>query len=228
VRRRLLGGDGNRSSAGGVSSFRVRPVATEAATADSIGSSDLELVERHLHGDRGAFDELYQRTVHRVFGLALRLSGDREDAAELTQEVYVRVFRHLERFRGQSSLETWIFRVTLNHCRSRLGRRRLPVQSLDGPAEADAETASAEPVDPARDPEQQASAGETRRRVAAALAELPLTFREAVVLRDLEGLDYAEIATLLGVPIGTVRSRIARGRDQLRQIFARSVGGSER
>lgn len=197
--------------------------AVTTTTAGPIGGTDRELVERHLHGDRGAFDELYRRTVDRVFGLALRLSGDREDAAELTQEVYVRVFRHLERFRGQSSLETWIYRVTLNHCRSRLGRRRLPFLPLFGRSDEGREAPAVEPVDPARGPEERATAEETRRRVTAALGELALPFREAVVLRDLEGLDYAEIAELLAVPIGTVRSRIARGRDQLRQVLERSA-----
>jgi RNA polymerase sigma-70 factor (ECF subfamily) len=181
--------------------------ATATAAADH---RDAELAERHRWGDRAAFDEVYSQHAEMVYNLALRLAGDREEAADLTQEIFLRVFRHLGRFRGGSTLKTWIYRVAINHCRSRLGRRR-PVEPL--------ETAGAEPVDPARGPESRALAGDAERRVAAALAGLAPTFREAVVLRDLEGLAYQEIAEVLGVRVGTVRSRIARGREQLRELL---------
>ncbi len=181
-----------------------------AAEAAELGSRERSLVERHRWGDATAFEEVYRRFAEMVFNLAYRLAGEREEAADLTQEVFLRIYRHLGRFHGGSSLKTWIYRVALNHCRSRLGRRR-PLEPLDD--------AGAEPVDPARGPESRALAGDAGRRVAAALAGLPPAFREAVVLRDLEGLAYQEIAEVLGVRVGTVRSRIARGRDQLREIL---------
>jgi RNA polymerase sigma-70 factor (ECF subfamily) len=182
-----------------------------AAEAAELGSREQSLVERHLWGDATAFEEVYRRYGEMVFNLAYRLAGEREEAADLTQEVFLRIYRHLGRFHGRSSLKTWIYRVALNHCRSRLGRRR-PVEPLD-------DGAGAEPVDPSRGPESRALAGDTGRRVAAALAGLAPAFREAVVLRDLEGLAYQEIAEVLGVRVGTVRSRIARGRDQLRELL---------
>ena len=193
----------------------------EAATVSTAAvlehGEDLALVERHRLGDRRAFDEIYRRFDHMVYGLALRLSGSDDVAADLTQEIFLRVFRYIGQFRGRSSLKTWVFRIAINHCRSCLGRRRLPMQPLaDG---TDEDRGSAAYADPARGPEELAVAADEGRRVAAGLATLPASFREAVVLRDIEGLSYEEIALVLGVRIGTVRSRIARGRDQLRSFL---------
>jgi RNA polymerase sigma-70 factor (ECF subfamily) len=176
---------------------------------------DLEIVERHRQGDPEAFAEVYRDYEETVYNVALRMSGDPFDAADLAQETFLRIYRHLGKFRGRSALKTWIYRVALNHCRSRLGRRRLPMQPLLGP---DGESEREIP-DPARGPEERALARDEGRRVMAALAGVPVAFREAVVLRDLEDLSYEEIAEVLGVRIGTVRSRIARGRDKLRQIL---------
>jgi RNA polymerase sigma-70 factor, ECF subfamily len=182
-----------------------------AATA-TARQRDLDLVQRHRYGDREAFSEVYRDYEATVYNLALRMAGDPFDAADLTQEVFLRVYRHLGKFRGRSSLKTWIFRIAVNHCRSRLGRRRRPEQLPTGP-DGDVER----PIpDPARGPEERTLAGDAARRVERALAALPLEFREAVVLRDLEEMAYDEIAAVLGVRIGTVRSRIARGRQRLR------------
>ncbi len=176
---------------------------------------DLDLVERHRRGDPRAFEDLYQRFSAMIYNLALRLCGNPEDAADVTQEVFLRVYRHLEGFRARSSVKTWIYQIGLNHCRSRYARRPPPARPL---AEEGAEGVDPLP-DPGRDPEDLAQASETAARVQAALGGMEESFREAVVLRDLEGLDYAEIATVLGTPIGTVRSRIARGRERLRQAL---------
>jgi RNA polymerase sigma-70 factor (ECF subfamily) len=192
--------------------------------AAAIGGHDLdfELAQRHGRGDLGAFDEVYARYAAMVYNLALRLSGDGDEAADLTQEIFLRVFRHLDSFSGRSALKTWIFRVALNHCRERLSRFRpttLPIgEETDGPGTAGAVRLA----DPRRGPEEEAVAADVGRQVARALALLPGPFREAVVLRDLQGLAYQEIAAVLGVRVGTVRSRIARGREQLRGLLDRA------
>lgn len=193
-------------------------VSASAALDDQdLHRDDLRLVERHRYGDVSAFDELYERYATMVYNLALGLASDPEEAADLTQEIFLRLYRHLAKFRGRSSLKTWVFRVALNHCRSRLARRRNPfVRPLSGGGVLDEQPPR---PDPARDPEERASAREERERVAAAIARLPRVFREAVVLRDLQGLAYREVADVLGVRIGTVRSRIARGREQLRDLL---------
>jgi RNA polymerase sigma-70 factor (ECF subfamily) len=188
--------------------------------AAAVGGHDLdfELAQRHSHGDLRAFDEVYARYAAMVYNLALRLSGNGDEAADLTQEIFLRVFRHLDSFSGRSALKTWIFRVALNHCRERLSRFRpltLPIgEEMDEPG-------AARLADPRRDPEEEAVAADLGRQVTRALALLPAPFREAVVLRDLQGLSYQEIAAVLGVRVGTVRSRIARGREQLRNLLDR-------
>jgi RNA polymerase sigma-70 factor (ECF subfamily) len=176
---------------------------------------DIDLVERYRSGDLNAFDEVYERFGEMVYNLALRLSGNREEAADLTQEIFLRVYRHLGGFGGRSTLKTWIFRVALNHCRDRLSRYSPATLPIDDRAEESGPVFA----DPARSPEEMALAADEGRRVTEGLSLLPQVFREAVVLRDLEGLSYEEIAEVLGVRVGTVRSRIARGRDQLRCLL---------
>lgn len=188
-------------------------MAATTASTPHLGVADADLVARHRYGDEAAFAEVYRRHSGMVYNLALRLAGDPDEAADLAQEIFLRVYRHLGKFRGRSSLKTWVYRVALNHCRSRLGRRPPAAQPLAEPGTGN------EPADPRRGPEERASAADVGRRVARALARLPGRFRDAVVLRDLEELSYQEIAEVLGVRIGTVRSRIARGRDRLRQVL---------
>ncbi len=175
-------------------------------------ADDRDLALRHRYGDATAFDEVYQRYGEMVFNIALRLAGDREEAADLTQETFLRIYRHLAGFRGRSSLKTWIYRIAVNCCRSRLRRRdwnvrREPPERL------------AELVDGRAGPESRAATRELREQLEGAVRRLPVPFREAVVLRDVQGLSYDEIARVLGVRIGTVRSRIARGRERLRLLL---------
>lgn len=173
---------------------------------------DLELARRHRYGDPEAFAEIYARYSPMVYNLVLRLAGRPEEAADLAQEIFLRIHRSLGRFRGRSSLKTWIYRVAVNHCRNAFARRRPQPQSL-----AEREGEGWPPLaDPRRDPEQMALAADAGRRLELALAALPPVYREAVLLRDAEGLSYEEAAQVLGVAVGTVRSRIARGREQIR------------
>lgn len=180
---------------------------------------DVELVERHRCGDVQAFDEVYERFGEMVYNLSLRLAGNREEAADLTQEVFLRIYRHLGSFGGRSTLKTWVFRIAINHCRDRLSRHHPVMQAIDEDPEAGGVTLA----DPGRGPEELAVAADEGRRVMEGLSRLPTVFREAVVLRDLEGLSYEEIAEVLGVRVGTVRSRIARGREQLRLLLEKRL-----
>lgn len=176
--------------------------------------TDEDLVDRHRYGDEEAFTELFHRFNGMIYNVSYRMAGDPGVAEDLTQEVFLRIHRHLRKFAGRSSLKTWIYRITINHCNSRLGRKRIATRSLDDEASAYLQIA-----DTRRGPESRTSAHETSQVVARALAQVPSPYREAVVLRDLEELDYQEIADVLGVRIGTVRSRIARGRDRLRSAL---------
>ena len=178
-------------------------------------ASEQDLVLRHRYGDEEAFAEIFERFQGLVYNVALRMSGNEMDAQDLAQETFLRVHRHLGKFRGGSTLKTWIYRVTMNLCYSRLGRKRLRMVSID----ADDAPAALQVADPRRGPAEMAQAAEERRQVQAGLLQVATPFRQAVVLRDLEGLAYHEIAEVLEINIGTVRSRISRGRAQLKQAL---------
>ena len=161
------------------------------------------LVEAARNGDRRATDELLREHRPRVAALCRRLMGNDADADDATQEALLAIVRGLPRFDGRSSFSTWAYRVASNACLDELRRRgRRPAPADDAVLEA---AVSQDPT----------GAAGTRMDVEAALARLPFEFRTAVVLRDLAGFDYAEIAAILGIPPGTVRSRIARGRAAL-------------
>ena len=187
--------------------------ASQVLTPPLTTARDHDLAHRHRYGDETAFREIYDRFSPMVYNLCLRLSGDPSRAQDLSQEVFLRVFKGLPRYRGASSLKTWIYSIALNHCRGRLGRRGLELTELDD------ENWAQGPADPARGPEENLLVRDGERRIAKALLALPVRFREAVVLRDLEGLSYEEIAAVLRVRTGTVRSRIARGRERLRGLL---------
>lgn len=189
----------------------------EAAAAEftEMADQDLELVERHRYGDSTAFDEVYERYSPMVYNLALRLAGSTEEAEDLCQETFLKIYRHLAGFQGRSSLSTWIYRVALNNCRSRYRRQRRWRTRLLPDSTEQLERLE----DGRRGPEERAVARDSVETISAAIVQLPRIFREAVVLRDIESLSYEEIAEVLGLRIGTVRSRIARGRDRLRSLL---------
>lgn len=176
---------------------------------------DDALVAAARGGDRAALEALLRRHHDRVHALCRRLAGNEADALDATQEALIAIVRGLPRFDGRARFSTWVHRVATNACLDELRRRgRRPVPGL--PEERDPEAGGAVP-DPRAGLATEAVAD--RLEIDAALAELTPEFRAAVVLRDLCELDYAEIAEVLDVPPGTVRSRIARGRAQLARLL---------
>jgi len=170
------------------------------------------------------FEQLVREHRDLVHNLGYRLLGDAAAAEDLTQEVFLRVYKGLKRFRGDSSHKTWIYRITLNTASNlrkswarRARRRHVP---LHEPAAEGALAPEESLATESADPERIAASSQIGRRVQDALDEMPVEFREAVVLRDVEGLSYLEIAEVLQVSIGTVKSRIARGRALLRDRLA--------
>jgi len=186
-----------------------------AIAATPTIQSDRDLVTRHQYGDPEAFDEVYERFGGQVFQIARRMSGDAALAEDLSQEIFLRIYKYLDRFKGKSSLKTWVYTVSINCCRSRLGRRARRGKSF---VEVEEERFDQMPS-PTEGTEARVVRREAHETLARALARLPRKFREAVVLRDIGDLSYEEISGVLGVRIGTVRSRIARGRDRLRGLF---------
>jgi len=177
-------------------------------------NSDEELLARARRGDQRSFDEFVSRHAPAVFRWMVRAVG-LEDAEELAQEIFFRAFRGLSRYRGDAPPRAWIAAIAHNAVKNRY-RFRGRFRRIFAP------TPESVPVEAfaSDDPEAAASAEESRRFVSEALKRLPEEFRMPVILRDLEGWNYEEIAVSLGLPVGTVKSRIARGRGQLREILA--------
>lgn len=176
---------------------------------------DPSLVRAVQRGERGAMDDLIRATYADVYALSRRLLGDPSDAADATQEVYLRVVRSVLGFRGEASFGTWLHRVTVNVCSTALTKRgdvRARGQSA-GPVEMDVEI-----VDSAADPALRAETADLAARAAGALARLPEDAREVVVLRDVQGLSTKEAAKVLGISEGAVKVRLHRAHARLREL----------
>jgi RNA polymerase sigma-70 factor, ECF subfamily len=193
----------------------VKPI--RALTWPDVGGREAALVQRCAAGDEDACAALVDEHQRLVYQLALHLLGDHNEALDLSQEVFLRVFRTIHRFRGQSALRTWIYRIAINQARNRMRwwrrRRRGQQVSLDdhvrAPGELPSESAT---TSPERVYRQKEVAG----RIWQALEALPFDQKTAIVLREIDGLSYDEIAFSLGVAVGTVKSRLARARESLR------------
>jgi RNA polymerase sigma-70 factor (ECF subfamily) len=179
-----------------------------------ISDPDAELLDRWQAGDESAFGDLVRRHQRRVFGLVLRMLGNREEAEDVAQEAFLSLHRHGRRFRRQARFSTFVYRVAANAALNRrrtLGRKRAREEALARRQDAGFDL----PVTP-RDPESAASGSQIQARVQAALLELSPDLRVAIVLCDIEGQSYSDIAVMLQIPEGTVKSRIHRARHALR------------
>jgi RNA polymerase sigma-70 factor (ECF subfamily) len=195
-------------------------VGYDAGTTTASGS-DTALVSRLKRGERSAYEELIATYQTVVYGLAYRLLGDAEEARDVSQETFLKAYRHIGAFRGDCGLKTWLYRMTVNQASNQRRwwrrRHRRDTVSLDAPRGETAATLGEGLESGVRSPEQAALAAERQRLLLAALESLKHDYRAAVVLRDIEELSYEEIAEAVGVPVGTVKSRIARGREELRR-----------
>lgn len=175
--------------------------------------SDQELVQRFVSGDRASFAHLVERHERRVYNLAYRMLGRKEDAEDATQEAFLSALRNLPSFRGEAAFATWLHRITVNACYDALRRRKPEAELPEDPGHAGAEPDLAESATAAVD-------------VQRALLTVPQEFRAALVLHDVQDLGYEEIGHILGIPVGTVKSRIHRGRVALaRALSAPGTGG---
>ena len=213
--------------------MRAESTMSDLASAIGIQSEEQVLVRELKLGSEQAFALLIAQYSQPIYSLIARSLRDPADAADVTQEVFVKVFRSISGFHGDASLRTWIYRIALHETsnqprwRSRHKTQELaidaPIENEEGQCTCMADTLAtcdASPFDCVL-------RSETRHRVEAALRELPDAYREVVVLREIEGFGYEEIAEILNVNLGTVKSRLTRGRAALREFLKRNEQGTE-
>jgi len=192
-------------------------------------TAEEQFLERLRAGEATAFNRLVEERHGDIYALLYRLTEDPEEARDLTQETFLQAFRHFASFRGESDLRTWLYRIAVNQARNRWRwwkrRRRDRTVSLDAPASEgfDAPLSAGLENTDAPDPELQALARERERALHAALRTLSRPYREVIVLRDIEGLSYEEVAVALDLNVGTVKSRLSRGRTELRRRLEGSL-----
>ena len=200
-----------------------------SAEARSVPSAEEQFLERLRAGEAAAFNRLVEERHGDIYALLYRLTEDPEEARDLTQETFLQAFRHLASFRGDADLRTWLYRIAVNQARNRWRwwkrRRRDRTVSLDAPVsdEIDAPLSAGLASDEGLDPERQALARERELALHAALKSLSRPYREVIVLRDIEGLSYEEVANTLDLNVGTVKSRLSRGRNELRRRLEGSL-----
>lgn len=177
--------------------------------------TDALLVRHASQGDAIAFETLMESHQHTIYALCLRMMGSRQDALDMAQEAMLRIYRSLGSFKAQANFSTWIYRITANVCIDELRKRkRTETVSIDVLAQS-----GFEPDGESPSPEASTLSKETREELARAIMMLPLDQRTAIVLRDVQGLSYEEVAGAMGINLNTVKSRISRGRHRLRQIL---------
>jgi RNA polymerase sigma-70 factor (ECF subfamily) len=189
-----------------------------AGASSGISEEDARILRGLRAGIEAAYEELLDKYEQAVYGLVYRLVGTQTDACDVVQEVFLKVFRGVHNFREQSSLRTWIYRIAINEVHNqrrwwvRHCRREVSIDNEDADRGRPLDFAQ----DPGRSPYDQALDSETRRLIENALTRIKPVFRTAVVLRDVQNLSYEEMADILQVSLGTVKSRIVRGREALR------------
>lgn len=198
------------------------------APAPTIQFEDAVLVRQIQAGDVQSFAHLVAKYQDKVFNAAWRVCGNLDDARDVTQEAFLKALESIGSFRGRSGFYTWIFRIAMNLALThRRKSARAPTLSLDGPDGHGRAPALRMGQSASPNPAARTDSAEIRAHVADALQNLDEDHRAVVVLRDMEGFDYAEIADILEIPRGTVKSRLARGREALRQALAPLVSHGE-
>jgi len=181
---------------------------------------DAILIKAFLKGDKVAFDKLVVKYTKRVFNVCFRLLGDYEEANDSAQDTFIKVYRALRKFRFEASFSTWLYRIAVNTCKNKLKsvahRQKKRVISWDNPVSADRPPVL-EIQDERQSPAIELEKKERMKFIQEAINVLPPEHKEVITLRDIEGLSYEEIAEITGLSLGTVKSRLARARSDLRK-----------
>lgn len=191
--------------------------------------TDEALMLRVGRGDRAAFNEIVRRYSRRMINLAYQITGDRDAAEDLAQETFFRAYRSAARYTQIAKFSTWLYTIAINLCRNELRRRKFKPFSLEEMAEREDEgKLRVDIADETSKPDIDVERRETSRLVRKAIAEVPEKYRTALVLRDIQGMTYEEISGIMGLPEGTVKSRINRGRLRVKEILTPILGEPRR
>jgi RNA polymerase sigma-70 factor (ECF subfamily) len=191
------------------------PADDESRPSAGVEQSDLELVKRAQRGERGAFDLLVLRYQHKVVKLVARLLRDPAEAEDVAQEAFVKAYRALGSFRGDSAFYTWLYRIAVNTARNSIASRQRRPLDYEADLSENEQSAVESRMRHTDTPEANVLSEEIHRTVNRAVEELPEDLRTAIILREVEGLSYEEIAEAMDCPVGTVRSRIFRAREAI-------------
>jgi RNA polymerase sigma-70 factor (ECF subfamily) len=198
----------------------IHHLPTESVAKDT----DKELVRRVQKGDLRAFDLLFSRYQYKIVNLVGRFLRDPEDVQDVVQEAFIKAYRALPRFRGESAFYTWLYRIAINTAKNHIVARNRRPPGSDIEIEDAEHFESADALREFDDPESSLARDELEAEIHAAIAELPEDLRSAVTLREFDGLAYEEIAEIMDCPVGTVRSRIFRAREAIDKRIAPLVG----
>jgi RNA polymerase sigma-70 factor, ECF subfamily len=175
--------------------------------------SDTQIIERTLGGEPEAFNVLVRRWERQIYGLTLRMLGRDEEAKDATQETFLSAYRNLSKFRGEAKFSSWIYRIALNICNTKLRSRPRAVISIEEEREETGFEIAADTEDLSNNIQQEQVARHVRR----ALQGLPAEMRQVIIMKEYEGLKFSEIADILGIPISTVKTRMYTGLSELRK-----------
>lgn len=193
---------------------------------------DQETIEQIRQGEAAAFEELVRRYHRRVYALTYRFVRNEAEAADLTQEIFLRVWQKIDSFRGDAKFSTWLFQIAGNHCKNRLKYLKRRHHAMHDSLEAgfkgdDSQGPAVQIADESADPHEQMAGARMQQLVREKLEELPEAQRDLLLMRDIDDLDYAEIAEATGLPLGTVKSRIHRGRAELARSLKLALDADE-
>jgi len=183
--------------------------------------TEKDLIQKAKSGDQDAFEQLVLAHQNKVYTICVHMVTDREEAADLAQEAFLKAWRNLSSFQGESSFATWMYRLTTNVCLDYL-RKQSRRQNISTAVSLDDEDSGwTEPADHSQDPQVHLEREERKRALTRALQELPEHHRRPLIMREVSGMSYQEIADALDTDLGTIKSRIARARERLRKILLR-------
>ena len=180
---------------------------------------DLLLIERCKRGDQTAYALLVRKYQNSVFNLCRKMVRNPEEARDLTQEAFVKTFATLDRFNPVYAFSSWLYKITANLCIDHIRKQRMKMLSIDEPVDGDEGSIARDLQDPGQRPDEVSERSEMRILIQDAIAQLPVHYREILILRHEQQLSYEEIATRLAIPLGTVKARIHRAREQLKGIL---------